>query len=348
MDLYKSLVRPLLFRIDPETAHHLAKPMLRSAALCRLLAGGPVRDPRLAVRVSGLVFPNPVGLAPGFDKHAELTTGMSRLGFGYLVPGTIMSEPRAGNPRPRIVRLPEREAMMNCMGLPSKGPAYCAAQLSRRRSLVPIIASFGAMDFEGYLRCFETVQPVANALELNLRCNNNLDDAGDFLRLDNFDRLMAALAKRKSRPLFVKINNYDTEAERQERLEVVERAMFYGADGFSTLSVWKDPQPRLSVGRGTVTGRPLFARTLQAIRDLREVTKGKAAIRARGGIFSGADAFQAIAAGATTVELLTALVYEGWGVARRINAELLALLDQEGIPSLEALRGSAAGAPTRA
>ncbi len=344
-NLYKSLLRPLLFRLEPEMAHAFSKPVLRNAALGRLLGGGPVVDPRLEVSLAGIRLPNPVGVAPGFDKHAELTAGMSQLGFGYLVPGTVMPEPRAGNPRTRIVRIPEQEAMLNCMGLPSKGLEYYATQLSRRQSAVPVIASIGAPDLEGFLLGFERLQPLADAVEVNLRCNNNQDDDGCYLRADSFERIIAELAKHKRKPLFVKINNYDTEAERQERLDVVERAFFYGADGFSTSSTWRGRDARLSIGEGNWSGRPLFERTLRAIHDIREATGGRAAIRAKGGIFSGAEAFAAIAAGATTVELLTAFIYEGWGVARTINTELLALLQREGISSVETLRGMRAEVP---
>ncbi len=348
MNLYKSLVRPLFFRLDPETAHQLSAPILASAAACRLLAGPPVRDPRLAVQLGSLHLASPVGLAPGFDKHADLLAGLSRLGFGYLVPGTVMPEPRAGNPRTRIVRLPEQEAMLNCMGLPSKGFHHYAGRLARRGSAVPVVASIGAPDLAGFVRGFELLQPLADAVEVNLKCNNNRDDPGENAHADGFERIVAELAKRKTKPLFVKINNYDSEAERQERLDVVERAVYYGADGFSTPSTWRGKDARLSIGEGNWSGRPLFERTLRTIRDIAEATHGRAAIRARGGIFTGAEAFAAIAAGATTVELLTAFVYEGWSLPNRINRELLSLLEREKIGSLAELRGSQGRVPVAA
>ena len=339
-DVYRRLVRPLLFRLEPETAHRLSAPILRSRALCQLLGGGPVVDPRLKVEADALRFPNPVGLAPGFDKHAEFVAGLGSLGFGYLVAGTVMPEPRAGNPRPRIVRIPEQGAMLNCLGLPSHGLEAFARRLASSPRSVPVIASLGAPDLEGYLRGQRRLRGLTDAVEINLQCANNADDPGANLRPDAAERIVAALAERKTGPLYLKLNSYETEAERQDRLELVERLLRYAVDGFSTPSTWRGRDPRLSLGEGNWSGRPLLPRTVQIVRDVYDATRGRVAIHARGGISSGRDAFEAIAAGATTVEVLTAFVYQGWSVARQINRELLALLRAEGVPSVTALRGA--------
>jgi dihydroorotate dehydrogenase len=340
VDAYPRLIRPLLFRLEPERAHELARPLLANAMLCRRLAGGPVADPRLATHLASIEMSNPVGLAPGFDKDARMGAGLAQLGFGLLTLGTVMPRPRSGNPRPRIVRRPTEGAMVNAMGLPGHGLEPFARHLARLRAPVPVVASIGAADDDGYERCFRRLAPLAAGIEINLRCNNNRDDRGDYLMPDNFERLIRRLLPFRRGPVFVKVNDWQTEAEHRDRLEVVARGLALGIDGFCTLSVLRADEPGLSVGRGNLTGRPLLPRTLEAIRDIRDVTRGRAAIRARGGITTGADAFAALAAGASTVELFTAFIYRGWTVAPDVNAELLDVMTSKGVRDVAELIGA--------
>lgn len=344
MNLYGSMVRPLMFRMSPEAAHDLARPVLQSATLCRLLAGRATADPRLEVRIGDFTVGNPVGLAPGFDKYGELTGGMSRLGFGYLVPGTIMTDPEDDAARPRLLRLPDERALINCMSLPSKGVDHSADRIGRHGSAVPLIVSIGARDTDGFLRGHALLEPLAAAIELNVQCHN--EDASTFEDPARFDELVAAVVSQKTKPLFLKVNAYHGEAEREARLDMVARAAALGVDGFSAVGTFVTRRDeRLSLRSGVVTGAPLRDFTLRAIRDIRQVTGGRSIIRARGGISSGADAFRAIAAGASTVDVFTGFVYEGWKIAHRINAELLALMEREGVPTVSALRGRNATPP---
>jgi dihydroorotate dehydrogenase len=336
-DLYRDILRPVLFRLDPERAHALARPILRSERASRWLSGATRPDPRLATALGGLRLANPVGLAPGFDKHAEMVAGLGELGFGYLTLGTIMPEPRTGNPRPRMVRRPDQLAMVNALGLPSHGVEAVARRLERRRGRAPIVASIGGLDEDGYLSVLRRIQPLVAAVEINLRCNNNRDDRGDFLRPDTFEGLMRRIAAECRVPVHLKVTEWNDEAEHRDRIEVVERALALGVEAFSTSSVLREKDAGLSVGRGNLTGAPLLERTIAAVRELRGIVGDGAVIKARGGIGSGRDAFRALAAGATTVELFTAFVYEGWNVARRINEELLEVMTLEGVTGLAAV-----------
>lgn len=327
-DLYRSVVRPALFRFDPETAHRLARPVLGSARASRLLGGGRFADPRLATRLGSLSVENPVGLAPGFDKHAQMVAGLSQLGFGYLTLGTVLPDKRRGNPRPRIIRRPRSRAMVNSMGLPSHGLEPFARRLERLRASgtprVPIIASIGALDQDGYIRLLCRVQALVDAVEINLRCNNNVDDRGDFLKPDTFERLLRRVMAERRVPVHVKVTEWNDEAEHRDRIEIVERSLALGVDAFATSSVYRADDSRLAMGRGNLTGAPLLDRTIATVAELRRIVGDRAAIRARGGISSAADARRALDAGATTVELFTAFVYDGWRVARHINEGLLA------------------------
>jgi dihydroorotate dehydrogenase (fumarate)/dihydroorotate dehydrogenase len=329
----------MLFRISPDKAHHLAAIALRRRLAGQILGGKRIHYPNLEVINGPIRLPGPIGLAPGFDKFGEFTAGASRLGFDYLVPGTIMAEKTSEPTRGSIARIPDQRALINCQGRPSKGAPYSAASLQRGKSAVPLIASIGSQDIPGFLACHATIEPQVAAVELNLQCHN--EGPGLFADPGALTELLNELMGRKNKPLFVRINAYSTQDERQARLALVERALSSGVEGFSAVgTAVRQADSRLYQGRGVVTGAPIREFTLSAIRDLWAATGGQAIIRARGGIFSGKDAFDAIAAGATTVEVFTAFVYRGWSVARKIRQELHELLIQNSIPTVNDLRGS--------
>jgi dihydroorotate dehydrogenase len=164
MDAYKHLLRPLLFRLDAERAHNLAKALLKRSLLGRLFGGEVrfVRDDRLTVAMGDLLLPNPVGLGAGFDKDGDMMNSLFAYGFGYVTAGSFMQDPRPGNPKPRLVRDPPREALYSCMGLPSRGLDYGVAQLRRRRGRVPLVVNINAEGLEDYFTTFEVLQPFGD------------------------------------------------------------------------------------------------------------------------------------------------------------------------------------------
>ncbi len=342
MNIYKQLVRPVLFRLDPETAHNLAKTVLRHTWLSGIFIGSglPVQDKRLHVDLGRLRLSNPVGAGPGFDKDCEMIDSLGRLGFGYVVAGSVMCHARPGNPRPRMVRYREVEGLYSCMGLPSKGLDYAVTQLKRRKpGGVPLIISCNAEEFGEYLRCTEALQPLCDAIEISLFCPNRREDAGDFLDPQRVRTLLEEVTRRTEKPVFIKMPGYDSEDERRKRLDVIDLLVGYRVEGITVTAKTLVKEKRLSVGQGTLTGKPAFKDMLKIVRDLFETTRGKCHIKAVGGIFSAQDAFDAIAAGATTVEIVTGFGYEGWRVARNINEGLLRLLDERGVENVSALRG---------
>lgn len=343
VNMYKRWLRPLLFRLDAETAHNMAKAILQRPYLGQVLGGEAmfVRDERLQVTLGGLRISNPVGLAAGFDKDCDMVNSLQRFGFGYIVAGSVMCSPRPGNPRPRMVRDPAREALYSCMGLPSKGLNYVSKHLEQRRhGYVPLIINFNAMDLREYLTCMEALQPLGDALEITLFCPNRPDDAGDFLNPRFAETLFVEIAKRKKKPLFVKIPGYVSEDDRQNRLDLIDRILKYPVDGITITPESRVKENRLSVGYGTLTGRPLFQQTLKVIRDVYELTRDQCDIKATGGVFTAEDAFEAIAAGATSVEILTGFLYEGWSIAKSINRGLVNLMHKCNIENVQALRGA--------
>jgi dihydroorotate dehydrogenase len=343
MDAYKRLVRPLFFRLDPETAHNLARAVLRHPRLSAVFAGQSlsVLDRRLQVDLGRLRLSNPVGLGAGFDKDCEMINSLQRLGFGYIVVGSVMCRTRPGNPRPRMIRDLKGEGLFSCMGLPSKGLDYAATMLKRRKAgSVPLIINFNAEEFAEYLRCTEVLEPFGDAIEIALFCPNRPGDEGGFLNPGQARTLLEEVSRRTKKPVFVKVPGYISEDERQKRLELIDALADFRVEGITITPKTLMKQNALSVGQGTLTGRPAFGQMLTIVRDVFETTKGKCPIKASGGIFSGKDAFEAIAAGATTVEMVTGFGFEGWHIARNINQELLRLLDKSGIENLSALRGA--------
>ena len=343
MDTYKRLVRPLLFKLNPETAHNLAKVLLRHPYLSRLFVRQSlfIQDKRLEVDLGRLRLSNPVGLGAGFDKDCEMVDSLQRLGFGYIVVGSVMCHARPGNPRPRMIRDFEGEGLFSCMGLPSKGLDYAALRLKRRsRGAVPLIINFNAEEFGEYLRCTEVLQSLGDAIEISLFCPNRAADEGEYLDPRRARTLLEEVAKRTEKPVFIKLPGYISEDERQKRLDLIDVLIDCSVEGITVTPKTLVKEKALSVGQGTLTGRPAFGKMLGIVRDVFERTKGKCQIKAAGGIFSAQDAFEAIAEGATAVEMVTGFGFEGWRIASNINQGLLRLLDESGIENLSALRGT--------
>jgi dihydroorotate dehydrogenase len=342
MDLYKQILRPVLFWLDPESAHNMAKALLKRPILGRLFGGqGPlVRSDRLQVRLGGLTVPNPVGLAAGFDKDCDMLNSLAHFGFGYLVAGSVMKDAQPGNPKPRMVRDPEREGLYSCMGLPSLGLEYAVKQLRGRQGLVPLIMNFNALGLEDYLKCFEVLQPLGDALEIALFCPNRTHDAGDFLSPSIAKTLLTEITKRKKKPVFIKFSVYGSEGDGRKHFELIKTILDYPVDGITISPGRRVEEQRLAIGRGTLTGRINLPRILDILEEIYSFTKGECHIKASGGIFTPRDAFNAIAAGASTVEIHTGLIYEGWAIAKNINQGLLDLLEKHNIENIETLRGT--------
>lgn len=335
MALYP-LLRPLAFALDAERAHRWT-----IAALRRLPAGKPTApDPLLAIEVARLAFPNPVGLAAGFDKDAWAFRQMLGFGFGSVEVGTLTPRLQAGNPRPRLFRLAEDRAVINRMGFNNGGQAAAAARLRARPAGGIVGVNVGANKdsadrIADYAAGVAAMCGLADYLTLNISSPNtpglrDLQDEGALAAL-----LEAAIeARGGGPPVFVKVAPDLDPAG----IDAVARvAMDRKADalivGNTTLS-----RPALKSRHrdeaGGLSGEPLKALALQRLRDFRSATGGALPLIASGGIASGADAYDRIRAGASLVQIYTALVYGGPGLARRICAELKRLLARDGFARL--------------
>ncbi len=332
-------IRPLLFCLEPELAHQLTISLVRLAsqmplgpALLRLMFDAP-DDQRLAVEAFGLKFRNPVGLAAGYDKAGVAVKGLSCLGFGHVEVGTLTLKPQAGNPRPRVHRLPKQNAVINSMGFPN--PGVDALNLQRGafgKTRVGISIGKGKdqpLDraADDYCELLRRVHPQADYVALNVSCPNMVDLHKLQQRGPLTELLRAITATRNSLnprlPLLLKLSPDLTEAEIDDTLTAV---FDTGVDGIiaTNTSTARNGVPSRAVNlKGGLSGAPLRAKSTEFIRYLSGRIQGKLPIVGLGGIGSPADAMEKLDAGASLVQIYTGLIYAGPGLARQINRALL-------------------------
>jgi len=300
-----------------------------------------VRDDQLRVNVGNLALPNPVGLAAGFDKNCEMSEALFHIGFGYLTLGTVTLKPREGNPKPRMWRYPER-SLVNSMGLPNEGVHEIAAKLSKRNpDLGPTIVSISGLSIDEFVECYREIEPLADGIELNISTPNTVG-VRIFQEPDVLTKLLSAISKVKSskKPVWVKIPPYFDNKQRENVHNLIDVCVKASIDGITATNTKLIDEPRASIGTGGLSGPLIFQDMLRIVADIYKHTGGKVPINACGGISSGLDAWRALEAGASSVQLLTGLIYEGPGVVSRINRDILRMLESSKLSSLSEVTGS--------
>ncbi len=347
------LARPLLFALDPENAHEVTLRTLESGLYPRA-AGAP--DPRLAVNLWDLQFPNPVGIAAGFDKDARVPDAILRIGFGYAEIGSVTPLPQPGNPRPRVFRLIGHRAIINRLGFNSGGHDAALRRLQRRPKLGVVGVNIGANKDSpdrtaDYILGIERFYDVASYLAVNISSPNTpgLRDLQAPAALDELlERVMAARARRvadgaRQVPIIVKIA---PDVAEEDLPAIADRLVAHQVDGIAVSNTTLT-RPGLTGNptaqeAGGLSGRPLFARSTAMLARVYQVTGGRVPLIGIGGIDSPEAALAKIEAGATLLQLYTGLIYEGPGLIERINAHLAAAVAQAGVPSITALVGTKA------
>jgi len=343
-DLYAWLGSVL--RVLPaEAAHRLT---IRALATGLVASPYDVDDPVLETRLWGLRFPNPIGLAAGFDKDAEVFMPMLRLGFGFVEVGSVTPRPQPGNPRPRVFRLPEDRAVINRLGFNSAGLAAAVTKLRRRIPArtgivgVNLGKNRDSADADAdYAAGAAAVAALADYIVVNVSSPNTpglraLQEASALRALLGAVRAACrdAMPDRPP-PLLVKIAPDLVPADRAAIAQV---AVEGGVDGLIVGNTTTSRPPGLR-GRaagesGGLSGRPLFALSTEVLRDMHRLTGGRVPLVGVGGVGSGADAYAKIRAGASLVQLYTALIYEGPGLIGRIKRDLAARLHADGFASV--------------
>jgi dihydroorotate dehydrogenase len=346
VDDWYHLVGPLLRLLPPEAAHELTVRVLQLGPVPGRLAAD---EPILAVRLWGREFPNPLGLAAGFDKNARAFPTMLRLGFGFVEVGSVTPRPQPGNPKPRLFRLAEDHAVVNRLGFNSEGLDAVAARLHRWRAAggVGIVGANVGVNRDttdaaaDYVRGVDTLAPLADYLVINVSSPNTpglraLQDRAALI--DIVARVRAAPGPATDRPRPPLLLKIAPDLTQPDKRGIAEAALESGIDGLIVGNTTVARPPGLLSRRageaGGLSGRPLFGPSTEVLRDMRRLTAGRLPLIGVGGVADGRDAYAKIRAGATLVQLYTALIYQGPGLVRRIKAELAAGLRGDGFTTI--------------
>lgn len=350
MDYYR-VIGPFVRLLPAETAHN--------AALCVLRAGlvppGPAFDhSALATECFGLAFKNPVGLAAGFDKNATVVDALLAQGFGFVEVGTVTPLPQPGNPRPRMFRLREDKGIINRLGFNNEGGDVFVANLKGRKKTGVLGANIGRNKdsrdaVSDYLTGIETVYPYADYVTINISSPNTVG-LRDLQQKTQLVALMKSItAKRdelaeshgRRKAVLYKIA---PDLNLQQKQDIVEAALAHSVDGLivsnTTISRPSSIQSRYRGEEGGLSGEPLKTLSLAALRDIRSLSQRRLPLIGVGGIGSAEDAYAFIRAGASLVQVYTALVYQGFNLVRRINEGLVQLLARDGFKSVESAVGT--------
>lgn len=340
--MYK-LIRPLLFLVDPEKIHHLVfrflKFVFRIPGVAGIMRGiYQVNDKRLERTVFGITFPNPVGLAAGFDKDAKLYDELGALGFGFIEIGTVTPKAQPGNDKPRMFRLPADSGLINRMGFNNEGADAAAIRLAKRKTRVVIGGNIGKNKITAnedavsdYEYCFDALHDVVDYFVVNVS-SPNTPGLRALQEKEPLQQLLVHLKKRNStkkvpKPILLKIAPDLTNEQLDDIIEIVRNS---GIDGViatnTTISRENLKAPKADVerfGAGGLSGKPLTKRATEVIRYLCEKSGNAFPVIAVGGIHSAADAIEKLEAGASLVQLYTGFIYEGPSLAKRINKAIL-------------------------
>jgi dihydroorotate dehydrogenase len=361
--LYKKLGKPILFRMDPERAHHFTINGLHVVGafpggkkLLRSLYGVPY-SPALSQTLWDIEFTNPIGLAAGLDKNAKAVDGFSQLGFGFMEVGTITPKPQAGNEQPRLFRLPSDEALINRMGFNNVGIETMAHNLRKAKKRdIPIAVNIGKNKLtpnenaeDDYRACVRGLYEFGDFFVVNISSPNtpdlrNLQHGNDLNRLLDAVKDEMEQQKEKHRhpgkPVLVKIAPDLTNEELELTVNTILESGISGIIATNTTIGRAGLKHPNKEQMGGLSGKPLTQRSTEIIRRVYRLTGGKLPIIGSGGIFSAQDAYDKIRAGASLVEVYSALIYEGPGLLNTLNQGLKALMEKDGFTHISEAIGA--------
>lgn len=361
--LYKYVARPVLFCLDPETAHETAMAALkwagrREGVLERMRQRFLVNDPRLECTAFGLKFPNPVGLAAGFDKNAVAVPGMAALGFGFIEVGTITALAQPGNPKPRMFRSPKDQTLINRLGFNNEGAEVLAKHIQELRRTqqgkpagrIPLGINLGKSKMapidtatEDYLKSFRLLKSDGDYFVVNVS-SPNTPDLRKLQDKERLDELLGALQQENQdgSPLLVKIAPDLTLEQIDDVMELIVKHKLAGV--IATNTTIQRPGIRSSNEDvyhqgGGLSGHSLRALSNRCIRHVAEQTQGEIPIIGVGGIFTAEEAYEKLRLGASLVQLYTGFVYGGPDTVAEINRGLLRLMDRDGVKHVSEVIG---------
>ncbi|WP_041739655.1 quinone-dependent dihydroorotate dehydrogenase [Echinicola vietnamensis] len=340
--MYKSLLKPFLFKKSAEEAHHFTFSMTKTTFNLPLLKGVlktmyGYEHPSLEREVFGLKFRNPVGLAAGFDKDAKLIDEMAMLGFGFIEIGTLTPKPQDGNPQPRLFRLPEDEALINRMGFNNGGVDEAVKRLKKRTSKVLIGGNIGKNKVtpnehaaSDYLYCLDSLHSYVDYFVVNVS-SPNTPNLRDLQEKEPLKELLSVVKERNDqkdhpKPILLKIAPDLSDGQLDDIIEIVKETQIDGVIATNTTidrtALKTDPQQVEALGAGGVSGKVLGKRSTEVIRYLSEHSGKAFPIIGVGGIFSAQDAIEKLEAGASLVQVYSGMIYEGPGLMKAIKKGL--------------------------
>ncbi len=340
--MYKSFIRPLLFSFSPEKIHHFTIDSLKlgfKVPFSRSISKSYFQEnsPLLEREVFGLKFPNPVGLAAGFDKDAKMIDEMENFGFGFVEIGTVTPKPQVGNPQPRLFRLPKDKGLINRMGFNNEGVDKAVERLKNRNSKIIVGGNIGKNKttpneeaINDYEICFNKLFDYVDYFVVNVSSPNtpNLRDLQDKEPLTKLLQHLQNInqAKPNPKPLLLKIAPDLTNSQLNDIIEIAETTQLSGVIATNTTidrgNLATSAQEIGEMGNGGLSGKPLTKRATEVIKYLNEKSEGKLTVIGVGGIHSAKDAQEKIEAGASLIQLYTGFVYEGPWLVKAINQRL--------------------------
>ena len=338
--MYKRLLRPILFLFDPELIHHI------SFFIIKIFVNIPgvkyltkknfsITSKLLEREVFGIKFPNPVGLAAGFDKNAELFSELSSFGFGFIEIGTVTPQPQPGNKKKRIFRLNKDQSLINRLGFNNKGVTYIKNNLKNKGKII-IGANIGknkntpnVKAIDDYLSCFNNLYDCVDYFVINISSPNtpNLRDLQDKKPLTTLVRKLNLHRnkKKKRKPILLKISPDLNENKLLDIISVVQKEHLDGVIATNTTVTREnlESEQKLTSESGGLSGKKLTSKSNEVIRFIHEKSNGSFPIIGVGGIFSPADVIEKLKSGASLVQVYTGFIYEGPNIVKKINRELL-------------------------
>lgn len=341
--MYRQLIRPLLFLLPPETAHQFTLGMLHLAVAIPGMKGllkamYTVQHPKLERELFGIKFPNPVGLAAGFDKDAKHYEDMACLGFGFFEIGTVTPLGQAGNPQPRLFRLPDDSGLINRMGFNNDGMVATVARLKGRNPNIIVGGNIGKNKVtaneeatDDYIKCFEALYPYVDYFVVNVSSPNtpNLRELQEKAPLTALlNTLMELNAQQpKQKPILLKIAPDLTDSQLDDIIDIVQTTGIAGIIATNTTisrANLNTPAKKVeTIGNGGLSGKPVRERSTEVIRYIHTQSNGAFPIIGVGGIMEPKDALDKLAAGASLVQLYTGFIYGGPALVKGINQALL-------------------------
>ncbi|MEM8918130.1 MAG: quinone-dependent dihydroorotate dehydrogenase [Pseudomonadota bacterium] len=334
------LVRPLVFSLEAEKAHGLSIAGLKTVPM----GPAPKSASSLTTQLAGLTFPNPVGMAPGFDKNGEVPDALIRMGFGFAEVGTLTPRPQAGNPKPRVFRLPADEGVINRLGFNNDGQQDAIPRLARiRRRMgkgilgINIGANKDSDDrIADYVTGVQNMAPLADYLTVNIS-SPNTPGLRALQHKQALEQLLAAVMEARGDnpvPVFLKVAPDLEPADIDDIVDVTLTHQLHALIVSNTTIGRPDLKSSNRDEQGGLSGAPLKDLALARLRDFRSASGGKIPLIGVGGISSAEDAYERIRAGASLVQLYTAMIYKGTGIAKSMNRGLARMLRRDGFASV--------------